>query len=592
MGRRPVVGWFSRLTGAGRDADAAPAALDRVLAIAYEATGPSPATGGQITALACTRPDEPTRCWVVTEMGQPDGRSGESVDEVGLARQLAEQLAEADLVVAHGAPAAQRFASALLADHDLAMPHTQWMCTMRLAKALEPAWPSYRLDACAAEIGVGQPLTGAASKAEATAALFTVLRSRAGDPSLPELIDRAGLRLDSGSDEPVLAAGARPSAAGETADGVTVRYGRGGDIVIELELSIDERLLDPDVPREVKRAILAQMRADRQVCGTDRLADLTDPAHRVAHEHLYDLDFSAPLDSRVAVLEELLAAGCPHAADEWLNLPYRCGSGTKGTFEVRMLVLRAFRDRCFASPDQVRQVAQYLYQVNDIKAGSKLLLGAWRELGPWLQAYAPCSTCRELGRQCTHFDLAYQAASAMEWDSGEGELLRVAQYLAAPDGSKPALAGRAKEYVALMTELSQSSPSGYARLACSVAQAAEKEYPDLAVELYYPNVRSGLAERYEYDRLSLLLERAKRYAEAADVAELGLAHPDCGNTRGETLRKRVARCRAKAVVPVKPARLDGEAGEIETLTCVTCGREFNRVRTRGRKPHQCPDCRA
>jgi phage FluMu protein Com len=30
----------------------------------------------------------------------------------------------------------------------------------------------------------------------------------------------------------------------------------------------------------------------------------------------------------------------------------------------------------------------------------------------------------------------------------------------------------------------------------------------------------------------------------------------------------------------------------ETLTCASCGRTFERSRTRGRKPLKCPDCTA
>jgi HIRAN domain len=33
------------------------------------------------------------------------------------------------------------------------------------------------------------------------------------------------------------------------------------------------------------------------------------------------------------------------------------------------------------------------------------------------------------------------------------------------------------------------------------------------------------------------------------------------------------------------------AAEVEVLTCTSCGRTFERARTRGRKPHTCPDCR-
>jgi len=33
-----------------------------------------------------------------------------------------------------------------------------------------------------------------------------------------------------------------------------------------------------------------------------------------------------------------------------------------------------------------------------------------------------------------------------------------------------------------------------------------------------------------------------------------------------------------------------ESPTIEVLTCRTCGSEFSRERTKGRKPHECPSC--
>ncbi len=43
--------------------------------------------------------------------------------------------------------------------------------------------------------------------------------------------------------------------------------------------------------------------------------------------------------------------------------------------------------------------------------------------------------------------------------------------------------------------------------------------------------------------------------------------------------------------PQRPLRLPSTDGPTETLVCRTCGLTFERVRTRGRKPVQCPTCR-
>lgn len=80
------------------------------------------------------------------------------------------------------------------------------------------------------------------------------------------------------------------------------------------------------------------------------------------------------------------------------------------------------------------------------------------------------------------------------------------------------------------------------------------------------------------------------FDEAVEVAELGLQRPDCGATRGERLRKRIERCRRKAEA-LAGAAAASQVGEEESLTCLKCGVAFSRVRTRGRKPKECPSCR-
>jgi hypothetical protein len=69
----------------------------------------------------------------------------------------------------------------------------------------------------------------------------------------------------------------------------------------------------------------------------------------------------------------------------------------------------------------------------------------------------------------------------------------------------------------------------------------------------------------------------------------------------EDLRKRLEYANAKIEAATKPklqrpakavVTITAEkSGEIEKLTCANCGSPFERVRTRGRKPHACPACR-
>lgn len=66
---------------------------------------------------------------------------------------------------------------------------------------------------------------------------------------------------------------------------------------------------------------------------------------------------------------------------------------------------------------------------------------------------------------------------------------------------------------------------------------------------------------------------------------VALAHRWCNSAKGAT-----------GDGPVPPTddawpELLQRAAVMEALVCRTCGRSWERPRTRGRKPHQCPDCR-
>jgi hypothetical protein len=70
----------------------------------------------------------------------------------------------------------------------------------------------------------------------------------------------------------------------------------------------------------------------------------------------------------------------------------------------------------------------------------------------------------------------------------------------------------------------------------------------------------------------------------------------------EDLHKRLAIAAAKIEAARKPAQRKAETAvrittglaadtATEVLVCAKCGATFERVRTRGRKPHMCPTCR-
>ena len=63
--------------------------------------------------------------------------------------------------------------------------------------------------------------------------------------------------------------------------------------------------------------------------------------------------------------------------------------------------------------------------------------------------------------------------------------------------------------------------------------------------------------------------------------------------RADRLQEKIRRRdQPKKEPAVKRATSAGESTTTETLTCLACGTTFERARTRGRKPHHCPECRA
>ena len=97
-------------------------------------------------------------------------------------------------------------------------------------------------------------------------------------------------------------------------------------------------------------------------------------------------------------------------------------------------------------------------------------------------------------------------------------------------------------------------------------------------------------------------QKAKAWERSRQWALRGIAFYGGQAARPEVvddLRKRLAHAEAKLAAPSqpKPPRASSQvamtvaAPQIETLTCEGCGRLFERVRSRGRKPKHCPECR-
>jgi hypothetical protein len=109
-----------------------------------------------------------------------------------------------------------------------------------------------------------------------------------------------------------------------------------------------------------------------------------------------------------------------------------------------------------------------------------------------------------------------------------------------------------------------------------------------------------------YRQMAIRQTKAKNWAEAARWAERGIeVYGDKASDPEwvDDLQRRADRCRAQQVdrghlarpqtTPAEqsPSPPRATSTELETLTCASCGEEFSRARTRGRKPTHCPECR-
>ncbi|MHB8398004.1 MAG: HIRAN domain-containing protein [Candidatus Limnocylindrales bacterium] len=112
-----------------------------------------------------------------------------------------------------------------------------------------------------------------------------------------------------------------------------------------------------------------------------------------------------------------------------------------------------------------------------------------------------------------------------------------------------------------------------------------------------------------YRQAAIRHQKAHDWEQAVHWARRGLAvygedalDPDNVSDLNERIAKYEAKLEAeRAPKPIRERRPNVErapsppshpvTGETEVLTCQSCGRTFERVRTRGRKPTRCPDCR-
>jgi hypothetical protein len=103
-----------------------------------------------------------------------------------------------------------------------------------------------------------------------------------------------------------------------------------------------------------------------------------------------------------------------------------------------------------------------------------------------------------------------------------------------------------------------------------------------------------------YAQMTIRQQKAKNWIEALRWAERGLALYGDRAERPEAvedLRRRATDCRGRlAAINARPTvvrtqRNPPAPDAVETLTCEGCGKAFERLIVRGRKPKQCPACR-
>jgi len=420
-------------------------------------------------------------------------------------------------VVAHNAAFDARFAHAEFASVGRHLPHTPWMCTMLLARYLFPQWPNHKLVTCLQQAHIPLPTEhDAADESLATARLWEFLvgqARQAGEGDWSQLIEIAGVDPDEAAREDAT----RPAGASST----------GISMTIEITDSMVEELLRP-----------------RPVCGDLMIEDIAEPEHRAAHERVEALPYEGRTEY-IEAYQALTDAGCPNAAAAWRDLPYVWGKGDRGEFDGSIYVLQKYREMGVTDRERIRSVCiTATSAVFDMKKGPMMLLAAQSDLGDWLAGFAPCEMCASRGRQCDCFDLAVTAANHVRLRISDDFApdLAATVWSISPIDTCDGLEAHVLEPLVVIRD---QYPAAQAVLLSWAGRIIERTNDvNTARRLYETAIATGLAPHNAYDRLSLIAERAKEYAFAADLAEEGIRRTD-STTVTKTLTKRVARCRAK-----------------------------------------------
>lgn len=475
--------------------------MSRYVVVDTETTGLD-AQQGRITwlAAAVVVDGAVTRRWSVRFGRVPGPRTDAAAvpPTFGDVAQQFTDLLNGGVLVAHNASFDVGFLKAEYRRAGLEMPRVPVLCTLRLARSLQLGVASYSLVDCCAVFGIAHERNHRADEdVEATAALLNRL--------LPLAVERGW-----NTTQALLDATAPADPDRELSF----------EIIIDIEGLLVERAgwrPDEEPFDEALTRYGAQLRAEREAA----YRRMT-PAHRQAH---LLKDALPPGERRASawrpVLDALEAAGCPEAADTWIEY----GHAIEGPEANAKRAVRAFRRALeikLVAPDTTRaDVAGVVSGIGRTCAQADLtdlLIETYLEFGERLRTLPPCGDCGDptsgcqAGRPCRTACLASRVAAApftedYRYDTAnrvkriERRARAVLPLLATEPDSTPYV--RAASQLAQVLATCRRTDDAMQTWNAMVAATAGLRLPVLADETYH--LARALARTRHYDEALTIL---------------------------------------------------------------------------------------